>query len=506
MYMNISRSSGVLLHITSLPSRFCIGDLGPEARSFVDFLAISGQRYWQILPLSPTSVMHGNSPYSSCSAFAGNPALISPEEMLYAGLLEHQDLDVLPAMPLGPTDYKQAEALRELLLRKAFARIKAKPKVQADFLAFCARQAYWLEDYALFIALKDHFEGRPWIQWPEQIRHREPGALAEYAARLCPEVYLACFRQFVFFSQWQALRDYCRNRDIALIGDIPIYVNEDSVDVWTNPEIFKLDEHLRPRVLAGVPPDYFSSTGQLWGNPVYDWKRMQEDGFAWWVGRIRHNTELFDLVRLDHFRGFMACWEVPAGEKTAVNGHWVDVPGRAFMNVLSRKFSPLPLIAEDLGTITDDVREVMREFALPGMKILLFTFGPDLPVNPYAPHNHVQNCVVYTGTHDNNTVRGWFVEEADPETRSRLNAYLDARCDPENVACKLVRLAMQSVAALTIFPMQDLLGLDARSRMNIPGMANGHWTWRLPQGALTKPFAHELLTLTALYGRALQQQ
>lgn len=502
----LHRSSGVLLHITSLPSRFGIGDLGPEARRFADFLAASGQRHWQILPLNPTSPTLGNSPYSSCSAFAGNPVLISPENMLSGGLLEDLDLDTLPAMPLGPTDYERAWALRHDLLGKAFQRMDSSPRLQEAFLAFCARHAHWLEDYALFIALKNHFQGNPWIHWPDPLRRRDPQAMAEFRGRFGRDLDLACFGQFVFYSQWQALREYCRERGIGLIGDIPIYVHEDSVDVWSNPGLFKLDKNLRPRMQAGVPPDYFSATGQLWGNPVYDWDRMREDGFAWWIRRIRHNTELFDLVRLDHFRGFVSFWEVPAGEKTAVRGQWAEVPTRPFMSALCRAFSPLPLIAEDLGTITDDVREVMREFSLPGMKILLFAFGPDLPTNPYTPHNHVRNCVVYTGTHDNNTVRGWFEEEADAKTRSRLEAYLGEPCDSRNVSRRLVRLAMQSVASLSILPFQDLLGLDGRSRMNIPGVADGHWTWRTAPGEISKPLAEKLLALTVLSGRTEYRQ
>ncbi len=502
----LKRSSGVLLHVTSLPSRFGIGDLGPEAKKFVDFLARSGQSYWQILPLNPTSPMHGNSPYSSCSAFAGNPLLISPEAMLSAGLLDDQDPDTLPAVPLGRADYDQARTLRESLLCKAYTGLAAKPRLLEDFHAFCVAQAYWLEDYALFLALKGYFLGRSWYCWPDSLRRRDSDALAEHRALLAREMDLIRFGQYVFFSQWEGLRSHCRDRGVALIGDIPIYVNEDSVDVWSHPDNFKLDKHLCPTVLAGVPPDYFSKTGQLWGNPVYDWEHLQKGGFAWWVHRIGHNMRFFDLVRLDHFRGFVTCWEVSAGQKTAVNGHWARVPARAFFQALTDAFSSLPLIVEDLGTIDDDVRLIMRDFDLPGMKILLFAFGPDLPTNPYAPHNHVRHCLAYTGTHDNNTVRGWYEEEADPQTRARLDAYLDTACTPENVSRKLVRLTMQSVAEVAIFPMQDLLGLDARSRMNIPGMANGHWTWRLPQGALTASFAQELSTLTALYGRAPFQQ
>lgn len=504
--MPFTRSSGVLLHVTSLPSRFHIGDLGPEARRFADFLAKSGQQWWQILPLNPTSPAHGNSPYSSCSAYAGNTLLISPEEMLYAGLLEDQDLDCLPSIPMGRVNYEQADTLRASLLLKAFARLESRPEFRESFLGFCARQAHWLHDYALFMALKHAFQGRPWHQWPEQLRRRDPQSLAEYSVTLRSEMDLIQFGQFVFFTQWEALRGYCRDLGIGLIGDIPIYVNEDSADVWAHPRVFKLDKDLRPSMLAGVPPDYFSATGQLWGNPVYDWEQLRADSFTWWLNRIRHNTGMFDLVRLDHFRGFVGCWEVPAGETTAVNGSWVDVPARDFLRAVADNHAPLPLIAEDLGTITDDVRSVMREFGLPGMKILLFAFGPDLPTNPYIPHNHEHRCVVYTGTHDNNTVRGWFEQEADPKTRSRLAAYLGGECTADNIASSMVRLTMQSVADLAIFPLQDLLGLDADARMNIPGKANGHWTWRVEPGTLTASLAENLLTLTSLYGRTSQRQ
>ncbi|GAB6060385.1 4-alpha-glucanotransferase [Desulfonatronum parangueonense] len=500
------RFSGILLHVTSLPSRFGVGDLGPEAKRFVDFLAESGQRYWQMLPLNPTSPIHGNSPYSSDSAFAGNPLLISPEVMLEAGLLQEEDFYGLPRMPVERVKYRQAAEIREELLRKAFARLESRPLIRSRFEEFRKKQADWLEDYALFRALKNHFDQLPWTAWPQALQRRESSALATYRDELRADIDLACFRQFVFFSQWQSLREYCRRKGVQLIGDIPIYVNEDSVDVWANPRLFKLDASLRPRVQAGVPPDYFSETGQLWGNPVYDWEQMQKDDFSWWVWRIRHNITLFDMVRLDHFRGFVACWEVPAGHKTAMHGKWVDLPARAFFRVLSEAFDPLPLIAEDLGTIDDAVRDIMREFSLPGMKILLFAFGPDLPSNPYVPHNHIQKCFVYTGTHDNNTVRGWFEEEADAETLARVNEYLDAQCTAENIAPRFVRLAMQSVAETAIFPLQDILGLSAASKMNVPGVSNGNWSWRVAPDSLNAGVRKHLLHLTTLYGRGPTHQ
>jgi len=496
-----NRSSGILLHITSLPSPYGIGDLGPAARTFVDFLAAAGQQCWQMLPLNPTSPIHGNSPYSSDSAHAGNPALISPEQMLEDGLLLPQDLREVEPMPVQRVQYEQAGRIRETLLRTALNRLDQLPLIRQAFHAFCRREAAWLEDYALFRALKEHYGLKPWTEWPMPVRRRQATALEELRTLLRPQMEEIRFRQFVFFSQWEHLREHCRRRRIKLIGDIPIYVNEDSVDVWANPEIFKLDEELRPLVRAGVPPDYFSTTGQLWGNPVYDWRHLQKTDFSWWIERIRHNTRLFDLVRLDHFRGFVACWEVPAGHDTAMHGQWADVPARAFFTTLRENLGTLPLIAEDLGTITDDVLEVMHEFGLPGMKILLFAFGPDLPTNPYAPHNHIRPCFVYTGTHDNNTVRGWFEDEADTETLDRLNDYLDMQCTPTNVATKLVRLAMQSVADAVIVPMQDHLALDARSKMNVPGVSDGNWSWRMQPDDLHPDLVDHLKHITNLYGR-----
>ena len=511
--MHRKRSSGILLHVTSLASRFGVGDLGPEARKFVDFLQDCGQQYWQMLPLNPTSPVHGNSPYSSDSAFAGNPLLISPEDMVQDGLLSDEDLREIVDIPVGRVRYAEAVRLRDALLDKAFVQVANNAAMQGAITAFRTEHREWLEDFALFRAVKAHFQGQPWTAWPEDLRRRKVSALQGFRDELREVIDRICFQQFVFFRQWRALHAYCHENGVKLIGDVPIYVNEDSVDVWANPELFKLDDQLRPRVLAGVPPDYFSETGQLWGNPVYDWEVMQREGFAWWIRRIRHNIELFDLVRLDHFRGFVACWEVPAGHETAMHGKWVDVPARPFLRALSRALDPLPLIAEDLGTIDDEVRDVMREFGLPGMKILLFAFGSDLPTNPYAPHNHVPECVVYSGTHDNNTVRGWFEEEADAQTLARLDAYLGMRCTPETVAVALVRMGMQSVADVAVFPLQDILGLGADSKMNVPGVANGNWSWRVPPQALAAPniagssgdqgsgVRKRLLDMTTIYGR-----
>ncbi len=494
------RGSGILLPVTSLPSPFGVGDLGPWAYRFADFLAEAGQRYWQILPLNPTDPEHGNSPYHSCSAFAGNPLLVSPELLLRDGLLDAEDLASPPGFPAAGVDYRPVGTYKADLLRRAADRYSAGRGGQ-EFERFCRGQAGWLENHALFVALKTHLGGRDWTSWPAEFRDRRTEALERARQELADSVTREKLRQFFFFSQWQALRGHCRERGIRIIGDLPIYVVHDSVDVWARPELFKLDEHKRPSVVAGVPPDYFSETGQRWGNPVYRWDLLREQGYDFWIERVRHNLALFDWVRLDHFRGFVAFWEIPAAEATAVNGRWVEAPAVDFFTCLKEAVSPLAIIAEDLGIITPDVVEVMRRFGFPGMKILLFAFGEDLATNPYAPHNHVRHCVVYTGTHDNNTVRGWFENEAPPETRARLASYLGREIGPAEVSREMARLAMTSVADTVILPMQDLLGLGAEARMNRPASQRGNWQWRLLPEQLTPALAGRLREMTRICGR-----
>ncbi|MBN1103332.1 MAG: 4-alpha-glucanotransferase [Deltaproteobacteria bacterium] len=494
------RSSGILLHVTSLPSPFGIGDMGPGAYRYVDFLSETGQALWQILPLNPTDTASFDSPYHSTSAFACNPLLISPEFMVRDGLLSPSDLEPLPAFPLDRVDYHAVSVYKKGLFQKAFEAFRTGSE-RPDYRAFCEENAFWLEDFALYMALRRLYEGKTWREWPPEIRQRRPDALREARERLSESLEKERFLQYLFLRQWSALRAYANGKGIRILGDIPIYVVYDSADLWAHPEIFNLDGGGRPLTVAGVPPDYFSETGQLWGNPVFRWGVMRETGYGWWIQRMGQNLKLFDLMRLDHFRGFAAYWEVPADEEDAVRGKWVEAPGLDFFERITRWFPSLSLIAEDLGTITPDVTEMMNHFGFPGMKVLLFALTDDRGANPYLPHNHVRNCVVYTGTHDNNTVRGWFDGEAADEEKRRLFLYLGREVSSGEIHWEMIRLAMMSVADRVVFPMQDLLGLGTEARMNRPGKKDGNWQWRLLQKQLAPPLARKLLEMTRAYGR-----
>jgi len=500
--MITSRGSGILLHITSLPSPFGIGDLGPQAFQFADFLAETKQSYWQILPLSPTDPVGGaNSPYSSTSAFAGSTLLISPELLQQEGYLTKADLEKLPPLSDTCVEYVPVTECRRELFDLAYLNFRQK-KHKYDYEKFCADNAAWLEDFAQFVALKAHFNGQVWSDWPGELRDRHPESMANMRAQLHDRIEREKFLQFVFFTQWHALKAYCNERGIQIIGDIPIYVSYDSADVWTHPELFKLNWDKKPYVVAGVPPDYFSRTGQLWGNPIYNWDAARAGGYSWWIKRIGHNLRLFDMVRIDHFRGFVGFWEVPAGEPTAINGRWVDAPVMDFFTSLYKRFPNLPIIAEDLGLITPDVREVIHRFEFPGMRVLLFAFDDAMPRNPYAPHNYVKNCLVYTGTHDNNTARGWFEKETDQPSRERFFSYIGKQIPAEQVGWEFSRLAMGSVAGIAILPMQDILGLGELARMNRPSTINGNWQWRLSAEEITPEVKQRLRGLTEIYGRA----
>lgn len=497
------RGSGILLHITSLPSPFGIGDMGSGAYKFADFLAESGQSYWQILPLNPTGAYFGNSPYSILSSIAGNVLLISPEFLIRDGFLTQADLLQLPAVSQDRVDYNTVITYKKQLLSKTYESFK-KSGNKDEFNNFCKKYSNWLDDYALFIVLKEHFQGKVWSEWQTELRDRHPSSLQTIKSQLGDKVEKEKFLQYLFFNQWVSLKQYCNQKGIQIIGDIPIYVNYDSVDVWTNPEIFKLDKEKKPLFVAGVPPDYFSQTGQLWGNPVYLWDMLKKTGYAWWVRRLQHNLNLFDIVRIDHFRGLVAYWEVPAGEKTAINGKWVEVPVKDLFNTLLQGSSDLPIIAEDLGIITDDVKEIMEYYGFPGMKVLLFAFGDDLAKNPYVPHNHIKNCLVYTGTHDNNTARGWYEREATWDDKRRLSTYLGREIPSSDIHWELIRTAMMSVANMVIFPMQDILGLGGEARMNHPGTMENNWEWRLLPEHLTPWLANKLLEMSRIYGRLLK--
>lgn len=494
------RRSGILLHPTSLPGRFGIGDLGDAAYRFVDWLAEAAQTYWQVLPLSPTG--YGDSPYQGLSAFAGNPLLVSPERLLQAGHLAPEDLADCPLFPEERVDYGPVIRYKDMLLSRAESRFWQGPREAYE--RFCAQEAEWLDDLALFMALKRAFHYRPWYEWDRELARREPGALARARKELAAQIESEKYRQWVFFWQWGDLKRYANERGIRIIGDIPIFVSLDCADVWIHPELFHLDDDLRPTVVSGVPPDYFSAEGQLWGHPLYRWERMAEDGYAWWIARFRAVLRLADIVRIDHFRGFYNYWVVPAGERTAVHGHWEFGPGAAFFRAVNAALGEVAIIAEDLGDFDPASRAgldaLLAEFGYPGMKVLQFAFGAG-PDAPFLPHNYTRDCVVYTGTHDNDTVVGWYQVTSTEQERDHARRYIG--CDGSDIAWDMIRLAWSSVAHTAITTVQDLLSLGHEARMNTPSTSGPpNWCWRMRPGALTPEIAARLRELTELYGRA----
>jgi len=495
--MPFPRRSGVLLHPTSLPGPYGVGELGREAVAWLDFLEQAGQRLWQVMPLGPTG--YGDSPYQSFSSFAGNHYLIAVEELVAEGWLEAGELAPLAALPRERVDYGALIPAKLALLERAAGRFeeRATAAQRAELGAFREAEAGWLADYALFMALKEAHGGAAWSDWEPELRGREPGALARARREAAAGVRKHETWQFWFFRQWRRLREQAHARGIQVIGDVPIFVALDSADAWAAPELFHFDAQGRPTVVAGVPPDYFSATGQRWGNPLYDWEAMARDGYRWWVERVRATLALVDIVRIDHFRGFAAYWEIPAAEPTAVNGRWVQGPGQALFTALTEALGALPVIAEDLGVITPDVDELRRANGLPGMKVLQFAFAGDAD-DPYLPHNYERECVVYTGTHDNDTTAGWYAQAPEAE-RDLVRRYL-AR-DDRNVAWELLRLAQASVADTAIAPLQDVLGLGSEARMNTPGTAGGNWTWRFAWEDVPHWVAPQLRELATLYGR-----
>jgi len=490
------RRSGILLPITALPSEFGIGDLGPGAYWFADFLVSARQSLWQILPLNPTDAAYQHSPYSSFSAFAGNPWLISPALLLEDDLLAEEDLQDKPDFPPAQVDYAQAIACKEKLLDKVYEYFRHDKRLRKEFRIFQKDNEPWLRDYALFTAIKKSLGGVIWTDWPDELKNRNRDALYDFELAFADQVDKARFLQFIFFRQWKKLRAYCHQGGVYLIGDMPIYVNWDSADAWAGAENFKIDAHHKPLGVAGVPPDYFSGTGQRWGNPVYDWEKLKASKYAWWIGRIRHNLDMYDYLRIDHFRGFVQCWEIPAHEPLASSGKWVEAPARDFLGTLQKTFKPLPVIAEDLGIITDDVREVMKAYGLPGMKVLLFAFGEDLQKHPYLPHNFDHHCVVYTGTHDNNTVRGWFDHEAGLKEKENFFTYIGRVVDGKDIHWAFIELALMSKADTAIVPMQDVLGLGQEARFNKPATTRGNWQWRVLEGAVDRDVVQRLRELT----------
>ena len=501
------RQSGILLHPTSLPGPYGIGELGREALRFVDFLAKTRQSIWQVLPLGPTG--YGDSPYQCFSAFAGNPLLVSLDALAQDGLLSKRELGAA-SFPGDTVDYGAVIAFKRPLLSKACAAFEKKAPVsrREAFLAFCRDEAAWLDDFALFMALKDVHGGAAWHTWEEGLVTRDPEALARFRRTNAEAVRGVQFAQHLFFEQWGALRASARSRGIRVMGDIPIFVAHDSADVWARPDLFTLAADGTPALQAGVPPDYFSATGQLWGNPLYRWDALERTGFAWWIDRFRASLRLFDSVRLDHFRGFEAYWEIPGGETTAVNGRWVKGPGRALFDALQAALGPLPIVAENLGVITPEVEALREHYGWPGMAILQFAFGDDSQANDFLPYTYPRNRVVYTGGHDNDTTVGWWTAGVGDSTRSeeevareRDFALRYVGGDGSEVHWDFIRTVMASVADTAIFPLQDVLGAGTEARMNLPGRLGGNWKWRYGALALTPAIAHRLETLTRTFGR-----
>ncbi len=501
--MTFQRASGVLLHPTCLPGQFGIGDLGKSAYEFVDFLARSGQKLWQILPLGPTGYEH--SPYiMNFSTFAGNPLLISLEQLATEGLLDSEALVPLPDTDAANSAYSRVQFDQVIphkfkYLQQAFDRFQPTP----DYEKFCQEQAWWLDDFVLFMALLEAHDYKPWNQWEAAIARRDPLALKEQTEKLQDSIRFQKFLQFKFFSQWANLRAYANGKDILIVGDVSIYVCHNSADVWASPENFKLDpETYDPAFMAGVPPDYFSATGQLWGNPVYDWDKLEQTNFLWWINRFKATLLYVDIVRVDHFRGFEAYWQVPAGETTAMKGEWLKGPDAKFFEVLEASVGSLPVMAEDLGIITPEVEALRDRFQFPGMKILQFAFGHGSE-NAYQPHHYVHNCVVYPGTHDNDTAIGWWTTASAAE-KQHVAAYLgySSAEEVQEINWEFIHLALASVADLAVIPLQDLLGLDGRARMNDPSINEGQWRWRFTQSELlTQAVSDRLSHLTKLYSR-----
>lgn len=505
------RTSGLLLHPTSLPSPHGIGDLGAEARAFVDFLQRAGQSWWQVLPVTPPAF--GDSPYTSVSAFAGNPLLIDLRGLVQDGLLTDEDV-ALPPAPGPNVDFGWVWSHKRPLLERAFSRftpaVQSRPELHDELEHFKRKQRRWLDDYAMYLAIHEAQGWKSWPEWERDLRDREPEALKRVKKDLGDKLDYHRFVQFVFHKQWQALRRYAKERHVSLLGDLPIFVALDSADVWAHRDIFKLDKQGQPKVVAGVPPDYFSEEGQLWGNPLYDWEALKERDYDWWVDRLGALFEHFDAVRIDHFIGFYRAWHVPAGAKTAKEGKYVPGPRSRFFERVEKKLGKLPIVAEDLGAVTPEVWALRDEFGFPGMRVLQFAFGSSSD-SEHLPHTYTQNSVVYTGTHDNDTTAGWWrgleqkINTGAPDrdwaanVRRHLAEYVNR--DPEPIHWTLIRLALMSAANTAIFPVQDLLGLTSEARMNVPGVAQGNWSWRLPHGALHDGLAADLSRLTHLYGR-----
>jgi 4-alpha-glucanotransferase len=493
------RASGVLLHVTSLPSRFGVGDMGPSAFAWVDQLAAAGQCWWQVLPLGPTGF--GNSPYQALSSFAANPLVFSPDRLMEDGLLAPSDCEDC-AFPPDHVDFERVIPFKQRLLARAWKNFRsgASADLRAAFDQFCDEKRRLQEEPALFMALRAKYRGANFHEWPAGLALREPAPLARAKRESADDIQQFLFGQFILLRHWLILKHYANQRGVRLLGDLPIFVSPDSSDVWANPELFLLDDHAKPRVVAGVPPDYFSAQGQLWGNPIYDWEALRQTGYRWWIDRLQARLDYLDVIRIDHFRGFEAAWHVPAGAATAVGGRWVRGGGADFFENVRRSLGGLPMIAEDLGVITPAVTALREQFHLPGMRVLQFAFDGD-PTNPHLPHHCVPNGVVYTGTHDNDTTRGWYDTLPDQERRNFWGYLQRPGGEPDEAAWELIRLAWSSPAALAVTPFQDLLGLGSAARMNVPGRADGQWRWRCSEALLNDAVLQRLHELTEASGR-----
>ncbi len=497
-----SRKAGILLHITSLPGKYESGDFGPEAYKFADFLQKAGQAYWQILPLNQLNSKMAYSPYSPLSAFAGNTMFINPDILVQQNLLKKNEFET-PSGISEKVKYSFAEQIKQQILETAYNEYKTTGtnELKEEFENFCANEKFWLHDYALFIALREKYENESWNTWHFKYRQRDKDALDEIVSKYSDLIEAEKYTQFLFMKQWKALKNYCNEKGIKIIGDIPIYISYDSADVWAHPEYFKLKKNKEPLKVAGVPPDYFNDNGQLWNMPTYNWKELKVNKYDWWLQRLKKNTELFDLVRIDHFRGLSSYWEVSVLEDTAINGKWLNGPGANFLSAVQREIPEMPFIAEDLGDVDQAVYDLRDKYNLPGMHIVQFGFGKDMAKSVHAPHNYTTNSFVYTGTHDNNTTKGWFKKEAGKKERKNLKKYSLKKVTANNCHKVLMRIAYRSVAKTAIIPIQDVLGLGAKSRINLPATETGNWLWRVRKKQLRKTVAKFLLKEAKKYNR-----
>lgn len=498
-----ARHCGILMHLSSLPGDFGIGDFGLQSKSFIDFLEKTGQRYWQILPIGYTESKSGHSPYSSCSAFAGNPLFIDPHQLVELELLDSKDVRKYRIKPGKNIKFQKAEIAKYELLKLAWNSFKETHQMTllTEFELFKEKENFWLNDFALFLSLRENFGGTPWNMWPKEFRDRKSSSLNSYEIFKEDQLEEIKFIQFLFSKQWMEIKTYANQKGIQIFGDIPIYNSYDSSDVWAHPELFELKKDKRPASVAGVPPDYFNDEGQLWGMPLYNWNALRKQNYEWWVKRIEKNLEWFDLVRLDHFRAFSEFWAIPADAETAIHGKWMKGPGTDFFNTLTKRLSELPLVAEDLGDIDEKVYKLRDSYMFPGMKVLQFGFGKNAAFQDHHPMNIQYNTIAYTGTHDNNTIKGWYRKEADKITLKSIKEYLGKDLDEETIHLEIIRMVYSSPAKIAIVPMQDWLGLDEKSRMNFPATTSGNWLWNMKQGDLSESLANNIKEFVRVYGR-----